>query len=1100
MYADELIKNIREGAEVWETECLIPTYPVGVPDKNPMFLEKRVYQGSSGKVYPHHVIDSIADEKEDRCYKALCLENKYIFVMILPELGGRIQRALDKTNGYDFIYYNRVIKPALVGLAGPWISGGIEFNWPQHHRPSTFDPTDYAIRHNDDGSVSVVINEIENMFRTSGTAVFTIFPDKALIQIDGCLYNRTNQPQTFLWWANPAVYVNDNTQSIFPPDVHAVMDHGKRDVSRFPIATGIYYKQDYSAGVDISRYKNIPVPTSYMAYHSDYDFVGGYDYGERAGILHVADHHISPGKKQWTWGCGDFGQAWDRNLTDTDGPYIELMTGMFTDNQPDFSWLMPNEEKQFTQIFMPYKMVGEVKNASSRAVIGLKLENKKVRVSLYASELFQDCTVTVKKNGDLLLEEVISLDPEHSWETYLSDDSLPGYSVELLDRNGEQILSYSEPQPDDPEIPAPAEAIPEPEKVPTNEDLFLFGTHLEQYRHATFLPEDYYLEGLRRDPSDYRINNAYGALLLRRGRFSDAEPYFRAAIKKITRSNPNPYDGEAFYNLGLCLEYQERFDEAFDAFYKAIWNAAWQNSGFYHLACISARRKDYRKAESFVRQAMIRNIHDMNSRALLTTLLRLGGRKDEALALIAESLKINPCDYCSLYEQSLLTGEESLHLKTSLASNPNWTIETAVIYRAAGFYQDACRILSLNLERKESEDVYPMVYYYLADCCGRTGDMEMASHWLQLSERAKSDYCFPHRLEDIRVLEKVTETSPKDAKAPYYLGCLWYDKRQYEKAADCWEKSAELDDNFPTVHRNLALAYYNKQGKPVAAMEQMEKAFSLNPDDARVLMELDQLRKKENVSNEIRLAEMDKNYATVCKRDDLYLEHITLLNWFGRHEMAYELIMARKFHPWEGGEGKVPAQYKTALIGMARQAIDQNRSHDAIRLLEQALVYPHNLGEGKLAGAQDNDINYYLGCAYEAENNMSEADSCWRKASTGLAEPAGMMYYNDQPPETIYFQGLALLKLGMKEEADTRFDNLIRYGTEHINDHVKIEYFAVSLPDLMIFDEDLNKKNKVHCLFMAGLGYLGKGEREKADRLLEEAVRLAPNHPIVKMI
>ena len=154
---------------------------------------------------------------------------------------------------------------------------------------------------------------------------------------------------------------------------------------------------------------------------------------------------------------------------------------------------------------------------------------------------------------------------------------------------------------------------------------------------------------------------------------------------------------------------------------------------------------------------MIRNIHDMNSRALLTTLLRLGGRKDEALALIAESLKINPCDYCSLYEQSLLTGEESLHLKTSLASNPNWTIETAVIYRAAGFYQDACRILSLNLERKESEDVYPMVYYYLADCCGRTGDMEMASHWLQLSERAKSDYCFPHRLEDIRVLEKVTE-------------------------------------------------------------------------------------------------------------------------------------------------------------------------------------------------------------------------------------------------------------------------------------------------------------------------------------------------------
>ena len=244
MYAEDLIKNIQCGAEVWEADCVIPTYPAGIPDKNPMFLEKRVYQGSSGRVYPHHVIDNIIDQKEDRTYKALCLENKYIFVMILPELGGRIQRALDKTNGYDFIYYNRVIKPALVGLAGPWISGGIEFNWPQHHRPSTFDPTDYEIQHHEDGSVSVVINEIENMFRTSGTAVFTIYPDKALIRIDGRLYNRTNQPQTFLWWANPAVSVNQNTQSIFPPDVHAVMDHGKRDVSRFPIATGIYYKQN----------------------------------------------------------------------------------------------------------------------------------------------------------------------------------------------------------------------------------------------------------------------------------------------------------------------------------------------------------------------------------------------------------------------------------------------------------------------------------------------------------------------------------------------------------------------------------------------------------------------------------------------------------------------------------------------------------------------------------------------------------------------------------------------------------------------------------------------------------------------------------------
>ncbi len=218
-------------------------------------------------------------------------------------------------------------------------------------------------------------------------------------------------PQTFLWWANPAVAVNDYTQSIFPPDVHAVMDHGKRDVSRFPIATGVYYKHDYSEGVDISRYKNIPVPTSYMAEKSDYDFVGGYDYRKEAGILHVADHHISPGKKQWTWGCGDFGKAWDRNLTDEDGPYIELMTGVYTDNQPDFTWLKPFEEKTFKQYFMPYKKVGYVKNATIDAMVNMEIQDGEVSLHVYTTSEEKNAKVLLEKKGEVVFEETADISP-----------------------------------------------------------------------------------------------------------------------------------------------------------------------------------------------------------------------------------------------------------------------------------------------------------------------------------------------------------------------------------------------------------------------------------------------------------------------------------------------------------------------------------------------------------------------------------------------------------------------------------------------------------------------------------------------------------------
>jgi hypothetical protein len=359
--------------KAWIEEVTIPTYGIGKPEKNPMFLEKRVYQGSSGVVYPHPVIEKILDQKEDKTYQAIYIENDYLKIMLLPELGGRVQMAWDKSKQRHFVYYNQVIKPALVGLTGPWISGGIEFNWPQHHRPSTFEPTDFYIENNSDGSVTVWCNELERMFRTRGMAGFTLHPDKAYLEIKVKLYNRTFFPQTFLWWANPAVKVNDEYQSVFPPDVYAVFDHGKRDVSEFPIAKGTYYKVDYSPGTDISRYKNLPVPTSYMAINSGYDFVGGYENDTRGGLIHVANHHVSPGKKQWTWGYGDFGQAWDRNLTDEDGPYIELMCGVYTDNQPDFSFLQPGETKTWSQYWYPIQRMGVAHAANLAAAVHLVL-------------------------------------------------------------------------------------------------------------------------------------------------------------------------------------------------------------------------------------------------------------------------------------------------------------------------------------------------------------------------------------------------------------------------------------------------------------------------------------------------------------------------------------------------------------------------------------------------------------------------------------------------------------------------------------------------------------------------------------------------------
>ncbi|MGY5356166.1 DUF5107 domain-containing protein [Wenyingzhuangia sp. IMCC45467] len=1080
--------------KAWQEDVVIPTYEIGKAEKNPIFLEKRVYQGSSGVVYPYPVVEKIEDEKQDKVYKAVYIENEYIKVMILPELGGRVQMAYDKIKKRHFIYYNQVIKPALVGLTGPWISGGIEFNWPQHHRPSTFLPVDHTIENNEDGSITVWVSENEKMFHQKGMAGFTLRPGKAYLEIKGKLYNPTPVPQTFLWWANPAVAVNEDYQSVFPPDVHAVFDHGKRDVSTFPIATGTYYKVDYSEGVDISNYKNIPVPTSYMAINSEFNFVGGYENDTQAGVLHVANHHISPGKKQWTWGNGDFGKAWDRNLTDEDGPYIELMAGVYTDNQPDFTWMQPYEEKTFTQYFLPYRELGVVKNASQDVLLNIQKKDDKAIVQVFVTSLQKNAKVVLEGYFD----EVLDLSPEQVYEreVFIGDVEVINLVLFVYAENGRELLRIKAEAQEGKETPEAAKAAFSPEETETCEQLYLTGLHLEQYRHATYNATDYYLEALKRDPSDVRNNNAMGLWLLRRGKFVEAETYFKKAIKTQLQRNPNPYDGEPHYNLGLSLQYQGKYKEAYDAFYKSCWNAAMQDAGYLGCAQISCVQNNLTEALYEVEKSLIRNWHNHKARTLKAAILRKLGREQEALTLIHDSIKIDLFNFGCRFESYLITKEatdlKEMH-QVMRGEIHNYEV-VALDYIAAGMYDEAVLLLEAGTKVCATT---PMTYYYMGWALSLANKESKVV--FELAATHAPEYCFPNRLEAILALEVAQKINTNDAKAPYYLGNLWYDKRQYKEAIACWEKSVSIDGTFPTVHRNLSLAYFNKLQQEEKALATLEKAFNLDTTDARILMELDQLYKRLCKPFSERFAFLEKHIDLVLQRDDVYLEYATLCNQLGKYTKAIELIDQRIFHPWEGGEGKVPTQYQIARVELAKQLLADKKEEEAIELLEQCLIYPDNLGEGKLSGAQENDFHYWLGCAHESLGNIEKARHFWELAKDGDTEPAAAIFYNDQKPDKIFYQGLALLKLGRKEEAAQRFNALIAFGDKHMNEIIKLDYFAVSLPDLLIWDDDLTFRNKIHCHYMLGLGYYGLGNTSKATPHLKKAAKMDVNHQGVQV-
>ena len=268
----------------------------------------------------------------------------------------------------------------------------------------------------------------------------------------------------------------------------------------------------------------------------------------------------------------------------------------------------------------------------------------------------------------------------------------------------------------------------------------------------------------------------------------------------------------------------------------------------------------------------------------------------------------------------------------------------------------------------------------------------------------------------------------------------------------------------------------------------MERAFHLDENDERVFMELDQLYKHLHRSHAERLAFYEQHAELIERRDDLVLEKATLLNMLGRYEEAKEIIDNRIFHPWEGGEGKVSGQYQMCRLEIAKQLLQKNpKDARAKRLLEECLVFPHHLGEGKLYGAQDNDFLYFLG-RYE-------------EGTTGPTEPAAAMYYNDAKPDKIFYAALCYRKLGQEDKARSLFNKLISYGKQHIFEKQTMDFFAVSLPDLLIWEEnradgfsELDLKNEIHCKYMLALGYYGMGDRERALKYLAEVEALDNNH------
>jgi tetratricopeptide (TPR) repeat protein len=1083
--------NASSEVKVWEEPLVIPTYLAGEPDKFPLFYSGRAYQGAKGLVYPYPMLDELTDVRENKSYKALYLENDYVRICVLPEIGGRIFSALDKTNNYDFFYRQHVIKPALIGMLGAWISGGVEWNFPHHHRATTFMPVDYALVENPDGSRTIWVGELEIRHRTKWIIGLTLYPDRSYLEATVKLFNRTPFAHSMLYWANVAVHASEDYQIIFPPSTECATFHGKNQFSHWPISTEVFNRVDYTRGVDVSWYRNHKAPTSFFVWNSEEDFLAGYDHGKKAGVAYVADHHIAPGKKFWTWGTGMQGQMWEKILTDSDGPYIELMVGAYSDNQPDYSWIQPYETRVVKQYWFPLRKIRGVKKANLEAAVNLEVTPEgEAQIGVNTTSVQEEAKIVLEARGDVLFVRIINTAPD---APYFEEVRLPSHVEEehlrliLYSPSGKELISYVPVTPKTKALPEAVEPPPPPEEIEAVEDLYHTGLRLEQFHNPAMEAYPYYEEALKRDPENSPVNTALAILYLKRGMFSLAEQKLNLALSRVTQNYTRPKDGEAFYYLGIALRAQNRHKEAYDAFNKAAWSYAWRASSYYCLAELDCAEGDYAKALDYLDRSLAFN--EMNLRAwnLKASLLRKIGEMEKARQITSKVLRLDPLNFWAANEQYLQMigkgqksqAEERLNmLKVRMRDAVQNYLELAIDYGNCGLWDEAVDVLS-RLENSSNRDAsrFPLVYYYIGYYLDKKGEARDSLRYYRKASQMPPDYCFPFRLESIDVFKQAIQKNPEDARAPYYLGNLLFDL-QPEKAITQWERAVALDNSFALAFRNLGLAYARVSNDVPSAIKSLERAQTLAETEPRIYYELDQMYEAGGVPPEKRLALLENNHQFVKQRDDALSREIILLVQLGRYDKALDLLQNHHFHVWEGG-GRIHSVYVDANLLQGQQHFLAKDYEGALKSYLKALEYPESLEVGKpVRGGEEPRVFYFIGKAYETMDEGEKAKEYFERSvsvKTGWSEMS-------------FYQGISLGKLGRQDEEREMFDGLTDFAQKRLQAVESMDFFAK-------FGERQSvaaRRSQAH--YLLGLSFLGKGEREKARVEFEKACELNINH------
>lgn len=1055
----------------------IPTYPIMDCEKMPMFNENRNHQGTTGNPYPVMPVLSVVRENcQPKDYEVVRLENDYIRLIIIPALGGRVFEAYDKVNQYDFLYRQHVIKPALIGAYGLWISGGLEFNWPFHHRPSTFMPVNFSVETQEDGTGICWLSECDPTDRTRSTIGIVLHPDAAFFETRMQVSNRTPIRHSFLMWQNAAVRVNDDYQFIFPPDVNYVTHHhsSTRTPLTYPVAQGPYAGIYYDQPTDISWYKNNRDATSHFAAPSRYDFFGGYDHGKQCGVLHFANHHTSPGKKMFTWGCGPLGKSWEKALTDADGPYCELMASSYSNNQPDFTWLNPYETKCFSEYWYPVGAIGKTSFATLDAAVCVDPAAGVLRTQTTRAQ--KGLCVELSCKGKTILRACGDTAPGHP--IAFSFEPFEGfYEVRIVDANGAELLKYAQKKYDELHYPEPVELFPHPDALKTVQELYLQGVHLDQYRNPMNAPSVYYEEALRREPDHIPSLIALGEYKYRRGWYEDAKLLLERAVRNEHLYNLHYPDGEAEFLLGLVYDELGDEERAYDTFWSASWSGQTVSRAMCKVAAIDGRRGEYRKMAEHAQTA----IEAAARHPLAGTYAALAewkqGNIDSARMYIAKALDCDPMNELASYAKILVEDKPIDAFWRPIRSDRSQTaLDIAFDLHDAGFDAEA-----IDLLRAVKEPSTPMVPYALAYLLEKNG--QSPAQALASAATCMPQNTFPYRLYEIRVLTWAIR-DPQDAKARDLLACVLYDKGHFDRAASLWEEAHRIAPTCALYARNLAVALFSHLHRRDEALQLLEEAIALEPENDQLKQEFLYAATKSGLDGKKRI-EVIRRYPVGNKpKDDLVLEQAKAFCVAGRYDDAEKVMLDHEFVPAEGGERAITGLYYAIRLHKGRKALCDGRPEEALQIFSALHAnLPENLHAGNWTSTELVPIYYYEAVALEQLGRMQEASANYQWIVSRI-NPALL--------DLAFYYGSALRALGRQIEARVYLSRAVRELES------RAAHRSVGWEDnVAMFNSYMNDPSEQRQGMIAyNLGMIRKyeGREDEARALFEESRNLWPEN------